>query len=87
MSPASKDYEKKILKKEFAHGNNPIMAWMIACTEVKTDPAGNIKPVKPDRKKTGKRIDGVVADIMATWRATISENDISAYEHGEVVAI
>lgn len=87
MSPASKDYEKKILRKEFAHGSNPVMAWMISCTEVKSDPAGNIKPVKPDRQKTGKRIDGVVADIMASWRATIAENDISAYEDGEVVAI
>jgi hypothetical protein len=45
--------------------------------EVKQDPAGNIKPAKPDRGKSGKRID-VVALIMAIDRATRNENHASA---------
>jgi hypothetical protein len=36
--------------------------------DIKQEPVGNIKPVKPDRKKAGKRIDGIVALIMAVDR-------------------
>lgn len=71
MTGPSKDFEKRILRKEIAHSGNPILAWMVSCTEVKQDPAGNIKPVKPDRKKTGKRIDGVITAIMSLDRAVI----------------
>ena len=46
-------------------GGNPVLRWMVDCTEVRTDDNGNVKPVKPDRAKTSKRIDGVVAWIMA----------------------
>jgi phage terminase large subunit-like protein len=36
----------------------------MSCTTLKQDENENIRPVKPDRK-TGKRIDGIVATIMA----------------------
>ena len=39
------------------------------CTEVRSDPYGNIIPKKPERDRSGKRIDGVVASIMALDRA------------------
>ncbi|OPL13137.1 MAG: hypothetical protein AVO39_10975 [delta proteobacterium MLS_D] len=88
MSAPSKDFEKRILSGEIAHSDNPVMTWMISCTEVKTDPAGNIKPVKPDRGKTGKRIDGVIASIMALDRAVHNEaGGISIYESQGVRAI
>lgn len=82
MSPAAKDFEAKVLLRQLAHGNNPVMRWMVACTEVAQDPAGNIKPVKPHRHKSGKRIDGVIAGIMATWRATQHVETRSVYETG-----
>lgn len=88
MSAPSKDFEKKVLGKEIAHSSNPVMTWMVSCTEVKQDPAGNIKPVKPDRHKTGKRIDGVVASIMALDRAVHNEmGGTSIYETQGVRAI
>lgn len=65
MSPAAKDFETKVLQGMLAHANNPVMNWMVSCTDIVSDPAGNIKPVKPDRGKSNKRIDGVVASIMA----------------------
>jgi len=71
MALPTDTFEKKILAKEIAHNNNPIMIWMISCTEVKSDRQGNIMPMKPRRDKTGKRIDGVVASIMALHRAVI----------------
>lgn len=81
MSPATKDFEIKVLGKEIAHGGNPVMDWMMSCVEVAQDPAGNIKPVKPDRNKTSKRIDGVVATIMAL-DMSVRESTGSAYDNG-----
>ena len=71
MAVATDTFEKKVLGKEIANGNNPVMTWMVSCTEVKSDRQGNIMPMKPQRDKTGKRIDGVVASIMALHRAVI----------------
>jgi len=71
MAGPTDTFEKKMLKKEIAHNNNPIMRWMVSCVEVKSDRQGNIMPMKPQRDKTGKRIDGVVASIMALHRAVI----------------
>jgi phage terminase large subunit-like protein len=79
MTGPSKDFEKRVLGKELNHGNNPVIRWMVSCTEIASDPAGNIKPVKPDRGKTGRRIDGVVASIMALDRAVVEGSNVSVY--------
>jgi phage terminase large subunit-like protein len=80
MAVATDTFEKKVLGKEIAHGDNPIMTWMVSCTEVKSDRQGNIMPMKPQRDKTGKRIDGVVASIMALHRAVIGTEPQSEVE-------
>jgi phage terminase large subunit-like protein len=55
------------------HNNNPCLNWMADCMSLKQDPAGNIKPSKPDRNKTGKRIDGIVAGIDAIARVIVTK--------------
>ncbi len=87
MSAPSKDFEKRILAKELNHGNNPVTAWMLSCTEVKSDPSDNIKPVKPERKKTGKRIDGTITSIMSLDRAVHGNQNGSVYEKRGVRAV
>ncbi len=87
MSAPSKDFEKKVLAREINHGNNPVTAWMISCTEVKSDPSDNIKPVKPERKKTGKRIDGTVTSIMSLDRAVHGNINGSVYDKRGVRAV
>lgn len=89
MSPACKEFERKVLGAEFATGGNPVMNWMIACTETVSDPAGNIKIVKPERGKTGKHVDGVVASVMAFWRTIQAQtvDEQSAYETGELLIL
>ena len=71
MAPMCDTFEKRVLSKEMAHGDNPIMKWMITCVEMKSDRQGNIMPMKPRRDSHGKRIDGVVANIMALGRASL----------------
>ena len=80
MATATDTFEKKVLGREIAHSDNPIMTWMISCTEVKSDRQGNIMPMKPQRDKSGKRIDGVVASIMALHRAVIGTEPQSEVE-------
>ncbi|HUV67719.1 MAG TPA: terminase TerL endonuclease subunit [Sedimentisphaerales bacterium] len=69
MGPATALFERAIIGKTIAHGDNPIMRWMMACTEIQSDRGGRIMPMKPKRGARGKRIDGVVASIMGYHRA------------------
>jgi len=68
MSPPSKELERLVLASHFRHGGNPVLRWMMDCTSVKQDADGNIKPIKPDRLKSSKRIDGIVATINGLSR-------------------
>ena len=80
MSPAAKHFEVMVLTRKIAHGANAVMRWMLACTEIDQDPTGSIKPVKPNRYRSGKRIDGVIATIMPLWRAAQHVENRSVYE-------
>jgi len=84
MSSPTKELLNIVISKQIRHGGNPVLRWMSDSMTVKQDPAGNIKPVKPDRGKSGKRIDGIVALIMAIDRLVRNENVRSAWAKGEV---
>lgn len=55
------------------HGGHPVLRWAVDCCEVRQDDNGNIKPVKPDRRKSTKRIDPVAALVNAMARAMLRE--------------
>jgi phage terminase large subunit-like protein len=85
MSEPSKTFEKLILGGKIRHGNNPVLRWMVSNVAIEIDPAGNIKPSK---KRSTERIDGVVGCIMALGRATLpSENGPSVYQKRGLVTI
>lgn len=71
MSDPTKMLLEFVRGKKIRHGGNPILRWMMDCVTIATDPSGNVKPVKPDALKRAKRIDGVVALIMALARVLI----------------
>lgn len=68
ISPAAKEFERLTLEKKFLHNDNPVLTWMISNAEIYTDANNNIKPIKPDYRKSSKRIDGVVTSVMVTGR-------------------
>jgi len=72
MAAPTKDLELKVLAKHLAHDGNPVMNWMVGNTSVQTDAAGNMKP---DKKKSSEKIDGVVSTIMAIGIAIASDPD------------
>ncbi len=77
MSPPTKELLRMVLDGKLAHGGHPVLRWMADNMVVDTDPAGN---VKPNKKKSREKIDGMVALIMALDRATRQQNSGSVYE-------
>ena len=41
------------------------MDWMADNVQIKTDDNGNMRPVKPDYHASNKKIDGIVATLVA----------------------
>ena len=62
MSTPSKDFEKRVKQQEIIHDKNPCLGWQIGNVELEIDASDNIKPSK---KKSSEKIDGVVALVMA----------------------
>jgi phage terminase large subunit-like protein len=72
LSGPSKLFEALVRSRRIRHDGNPVMRWCVANCEVASDPAGNIKPVKPGGVAQGtRRIDGVVAAVTALSRLTV----------------
>ena len=83
MSPAAKEFERAIVAGEIAAGRNPVMRWMVSNVSVEVDAVGNVKPSK---KKSTERIDGIIATVMGLSRASIGGNNIprSVYDTRDV---
>lgn len=65
MSAPLKEIMRLAKSQKLNHGGNPVARWCFDAVEVRQDPAENIKPVKPERVRSGKRIDAVTAAAMA----------------------
>ena len=63
LSPASKEMERLWTSGQMRWDGNPVMRWMASVVETKDDGLDNIRPVKPDRKKSSARIDGFQAAV------------------------
>lgn len=66
LSEACQVFEALVKAKRVIHGGHRLLRWNVENVAVKQDDAGRIRPVKP--RKQAKRIDGVVATIMALSR-------------------
>ena len=65
MSPPTKYLQELVLSRRLLHGGCPLLRWQASSVTVATDPAGNIKPVKPSALAYARRIDSIVATVMA----------------------
>lgn len=66
ISMPAKEFESLLGEFRFRHDGNEVLRWQVDVVSVKPDANGNILPEKPNRLKSEKRIDGVVASIMAS---------------------
>lgn len=60
----TQEFEALLRTGRLLHGNHAVLNWNAANASVKTDPSGNIRPVKPEHQDY-RKVDGIVAAIMA----------------------
>lgn len=65
LSPPTKELLRLIRQRRLMHGGDPVLRWNIDSLELKRDNSDNVRPVKPDRGRTGARVDGAIALILA----------------------
>lgn len=73
LSTPCKELERCVIEGKLDHSGDPVLEWMAENVQVKTDDSGNIKPVKPAHGGSAKRIDGIVAAVMAINAAQLTE--------------
>jgi phage terminase large subunit-like protein len=72
LSEPTKEMGRLIRARKVRHGGHPVLRWMADNMIVRIDPAGNIKP---DKEKSKKKIDGIVALIIALALAIRHQGD------------
>mgnify|MGYP001583740392 CR=1 FL=1 len=76
MAHPTKELMVRILQGRIHHGGNEALRWMASNVVVEQDAAGNVKPSK---KKSSEKIDGIVALVMGLDRALRDETPKKSY--------
>lgn len=76
VSAPLKEMLRLVLAGRYRHGGNPLARWMVDNLAVRLDPAGN---VKPDKEKSGDKIDGVSAAVNALKECMDAEEALEAF--------
>jgi len=66
ISPATKEFEKLVVNGLIEHNGNEVLDWMFGNVAIEQDASGNLKPSK---RKSTEKIDGIAALITALARA------------------
>jgi phage terminase large subunit-like protein len=82
MAGPTREFMRLIAGQQLAHGGQPVLRWMVSNVAMRTDPAGNMKP---DKERSGDKIDGVVGAIMAIGRATQNHDGDNFISRGILV--
>jgi len=69
----TENYEAMLVEKRLKHNNHPVLNWQAGHVQVKTNEKNGKIPCKPKRDDV-KKIDGIVAGIMALHRAYHGED-------------
>src|SRR5438128_98553 len=67
MTAPMQEFMRLLKEAELQHGGHPVLRWMADNLEARS-PVGDpdrVRPVKPDRARVGKRIDGMVTLFLA----------------------
>lgn len=84
LNGPSKALERLVLSRRIHHGGHPVLRWNVDCVEIATDQNDNIKPVKPKRQTSRKRIDGVASGINALAMHLLRDDAPSRYEDADL---
>lgn len=78
-SHPTKVFEKLMYENKIKHDGNPVMEWMLSGCQTKEDYNENIRIVKGKDNTSGKRIDGIIALIMALGGSLSPKEEQSKY--------
>jgi phage terminase large subunit-like protein len=70
-----------LASRKFVHDGDPVFEWMASNVAAKTDASGNIRP---DKEKSGDKIDGITAGLLGTALMIVAEpekSNVSYYEN------
>lgn len=85
ISFPTKQFEKLVYEGKILHDGNPILIWMLSGCVIYRDANENIKVHKGQSHRGNKRVDGIVASIMALGGSlSVEENRESKYNTMEV---
>jgi len=85
IAPAAATMERLVKTRKIRHGNHPILSWNAANTVAVVDTNGNVRPSKA---RSGGRIDGIAALVVALVRAGVAPPPFrSVYEGRGVLAL
>lgn len=70
MAGPTSEFERLVLSGDLLHADSPLLAWEAGNVCCEVDAAGNIKPSK---KKSREKIDGIVSGIMSLGRCMAQE--------------
>lgn len=83
MGKATSFFMREFGQHRIRHRNNPVLNWCASNLVFKKDEADNMKP---DKKRSREKIDGMVALFNAAGRACLGDKGVSVYaERGLVV--
>lgn len=79
MSFPTKTFEKLVFEGKLKHDGNPILEWMLSGCIIIADANENVKIHKGNSNKHGKRVDGIIATIMALGGSLSPKEDNGKY--------
>lgn len=81
------EFERLVIAGKMRHNGNPVLTWQAGHVQVRTDVNNNKRPVKPPDKDK-RKVDGIVAAIMALGRsmANVEEGE-SIYENQTIATV
>lgn len=77
LCEASKEFEAMVVGRKIEHDGNPVLRWMAQNVQIESDKNGNIRPIQPKDRR--KKVDGIVAAVIANSRAILVEDNTINY--------
>ena len=75
MGAPTSEFERLVKGGNLLHDGSPLLAWEAGNVACEMDPSGSIKP---NKKRSREKIDGIVAAVMALGRAMAQEEVVAA---------
>jgi phage terminase large subunit-like protein len=84
MNRPTKELERLVMSQGIIHNGNPMLRWMLSNVIIYRDNNDNLKV---NKGKSGDKVDGVVATIMALGEFLTDHTDPSVYEDREMIVL